>query len=330
MSRSSPAVDEAAPWAGATRPYDLVKELVVALVVVGLLTVVLAAVFSSPDETGVTLQRWASAAPSDFVTTAAMELDGSSTSAGYGAPYNHNGSGQALGPLHLQRWLGVRIPVDPAGDFVLSPLRTVRGDPSVAAAVATYTAASAAQRQTWASNFTTAVAAAPNSDPTQITAGDYGPVPTLTTSLLGLAQSGALDSQLVTPGGGFYQSDYTRPLLFLADGSYLSDLAQRRHLAGNQWGMMNETGNFPGQAWLWLYTFWYQISPFKHSGNGDALVWAVMLILSLGLVLVPFIPGVRSIPRLVPVHRLIWRSYYRAHPLASAPPADAAGPPAGT
>ena len=32
--------------------------------------------------------------------------------------------------------------------------------------------------------------------------------------------------------------------------------------------MMNETGNYPGQAWLWLYTFWYQIPPFSSSGNG--------------------------------------------------------------
>jgi hypothetical protein len=28
-------------------------------------------------------------------------------------------------------------------------------------------------------------------------------------------------------------------------------------------------------------------------------------------VLVPFIPGIRSIPKLVPIHRLIWRNYYR-------------------
>ena len=24
--------------------------------------------------------------------------------------------------------------------------------------------------------------------------------------------------------------------------------------------MMNETGNYPGQPWMWLYTFWYQIA----------------------------------------------------------------------
>jgi hypothetical protein len=32
------------------------------------------------------------------------------------------------------------------------------------------------------------------------------------------------------------------------------------------------------------------------------------------LLLVPFIPGLRDIPRLIPVHRLIWRSWYRSDP----------------
>jgi hypothetical protein len=75
--------------------------------------------------------------------------------------------------------------------------------------------------------------------------------------------------------------------------------------------MMNETGNYPGQAWLWLYTFWYQISPFKTSKNADAQVWAIMMVLTLVLVLLPLIPGLRSIPRVIPVYRLIWRNYYR-------------------
>jgi hypothetical protein len=35
-------------------------------------------------------------------------------------------------------------------------------------------------------------------------------------------------------------------------------------------------------------------------------------VLTLGLVFAPFLPGVRDIPRLVPVHRLIWRDYYRS------------------
>jgi hypothetical protein len=32
------------------------------------------------------------------------------------------------------------------------------------------------------------------------------------------------------------------------------------------------------------------------------------------LLAIPFIPGLRDIPRLIPVHRLVWRSYYRPGP----------------
>ena len=48
-----------------------------------------------------------------------------------------------------------------------------------------------------------------------------------------------------------------------------------------------------------------------HSDNADALVWALMMVLSAALVLVPFIPGVRAIPKATRVYRLIWRDHYR-------------------
>ena len=76
--------------------------------------------------------------------------------------------------------------------------------------------------------------------------------------------------------------------------------------------MMNETGNFPGQAWLWLYTLWYQVPPMNQSSNGDVEVWAIMMALTVMLALVPFIPGLRSIPRWLGIYRLIWRSHYRS------------------
>lgn len=79
-----------------TRPYDLVKEFVIALAVVGLLTVLLAAVFSSPDRKALTLANWAKAAPADVIATATAELAGTSTSAQYGPPYNNNAAGQKL------------------------------------------------------------------------------------------------------------------------------------------------------------------------------------------------------------------------------------------
>jgi hypothetical protein len=53
------------------------------------------------------------------------------------------------------------------------------------------------------------------------------------------------------------------------------------------------------------------VQPFSTSGNADALVWGLMMVLSALLVLVPFIPGLRSLPRWIPVHRLVWREYYR-------------------
>jgi hypothetical protein len=309
--RSAARDPAASPWRGPTRPYDLVKELVIAVVIVSLLVLALAAVLSSPDVPGVTIQRWARADPSDFIATSTTELDETSLSASYGPPYNHNGPGQKIGPLALQKLAGVRIPIDSAHDFVIGPLQTITGDPTLTAELTRYTRASMSQQQRWASNYNQAIQNAPAQDPGNVRAGDYGPVPTLTARLLELAQSGALDSQLVNPGSGFYQSDYTRPLLFLSDSGYLANLAQAQHLSGKQWGMTNEPGSYPGQAWLWLYTFWYQIRPFTHSGNADALIWGIMLVLSLALVLVPFIPGVRSIPKRIPIYRLIWRDYYR-------------------
>ncbi len=297
------------PYSFGSRPYDLVKEFVIALVAVLALTFALAAVFSSPDEKPMTIAAWAKADPGDFTTTALAELDGSSATAGYGPPYNTAADGQKLGPLALARAAGVTHPIDTAQAFVVGPLASAPQSPAVTTALSTYNGASADQQTKWTNAYSDALTKA-NGDPTRVAAGDYGPVPVLLGQLLKQAQAGSLDGALLSEGG-FYQTDYTLPLLFLADGSDLAAQAQNDHLAGNQWGMMNETGNFPGQAWLWLYTFWYQISPYDHSANADALVWGTMAALSLLFVFLPFIPGLRSIPRLVPVYRLIWRQHYR-------------------
>ena len=296
------------------RRYDLVKEFVIALGAVLVLTVVLSVVFSSPDDRPVTLSSWAKAAPNDFVATAVAELNGTSDTATYGPPYTDTpGAGQKVGPVDTQGWAGVRHPIDTARDFVLIPLRSaVQGDPALATALVLYLAAPAAQQHAWATAYETALGKAPDGDPAKVAPGGYGPVPLMMSRLLALARDGGLDGVLLSEGGTrFYQTDYTKPLLFLADGSYLSTLAEARHLSGDQWGMMNETGDYPGQPWLWLYTFWYQIPPFSTSENADAQVWVLMGVLSLAFVLVPFIPGVRSIPRLIPVYRLIWRDHYR-------------------
>jgi hypothetical protein len=132
-------------------------------------------------------------------------------------------AGQKLGPLPLQRWGGVREPVDTANDFVLDPLRAVPHDATLTAALTTYTAAAADQQNTWASGYADTLSKAPDGDPAKVPAGDYGPVPTLAGRLLDLAGSGGLDGALTSEHSQIYASDYTKPLLFLADGSYLED-----------------------------------------------------------------------------------------------------------
>ncbi|HET8616769.1 MAG TPA: cytochrome b N-terminal domain-containing protein [Actinomycetales bacterium] len=296
-----------------TRPYDLVKEFVAALVVMTLLTAGLAGVFSSPDEPAITMQRWAQEAPGDVVATATGELAGTTASATYGPPYNRNGSGQSLLGVPLQKWGGVRLPVSSAS-LVLQPLAAVRDDPALAHALASWQAATPATQSGWADAYANALSKAPGGDPAQAVAGSYGPVPVIANGLLTLARSGGLEGAL-TSSGSFYGGDQTRSLLLLSDGAYLEDVARAQRLGGDQWGMMNETGNYPGQPWMWLYTFWYQVKPFSTSENADALVWGLMMLLTLALMFLPLIPGLRSIPRWVPVHRLIWRDYYRRQPL---------------
>jgi len=291
-----------------TRSYDLVKEFVIALALMTGLSLVLAGIFSSPDDPPITMSGWAKAAPEDVTATAAGELAGTTTSATYGAPYNHASEGQSVLGLKLQKWGGVGIPVSSA-DLVLQPLRSVSGDPRTALALARWDAMSPADRTRAATAYADALAQAPNGDPAAVAVGTYGPVPALAQAFVRLARSGGLEGSL-TSSGTFYGGDQTRSMLLLSDGAYLEDAAVADHLGGDQWGMMNEVGNYPGQPWMWLYTFWYQVKPFSTSENADAQVWMLMMGLTLVLMFMPWIPGLRSIPRWIPVHRLVWRDHY--------------------
>jgi len=307
--RYRPDVD-VAPWKGGHSPYDIVKEGTIALVVVGLLTIALAVVFGSPDEKAITIKTWSNATPVDFAMTALSELNQTSTSAQYGAPYNTAAVGQKLGPLELAKWVGARIPINTARDFVLNPLKALPDQPTLTTDLQQWSNASTSLRSLWLTNYTNASTHMKYANgQVMVTANNVGPVPLFINDLTLMARTGALDQALVTQAG-FYTTDFTLPLLFLADGSYLANLAQAQHLTGNQWGMMNETGNYPGQAWLWLYTFWYQVAPFNTSSNADVLVWGVMMALSVVLLFVPFIPGLRTIPRKSRIYRLIWREHY--------------------
>jgi hypothetical protein len=321
--------DDTQQWQGRYYPYDLVKELCIAVGVIGLLAVLLTILFSSPDDKPSTVAQWSRSLPANFVTTAAGELNGTSPTATYGPPYNHNGEGQHAWIIKPQKWLGVSHPIDTAKDFVLDPLKTVPNDPALASAIAQYEAAGEPQKKAWGEAYAKpleelATAEEEKKPPpsgvkvdestgtvTVTPSGVAGPVPTLMSSLLALAQSGGVDGSLLT-SKQFFQTDYTKPLLFMADGGLLEKRAEEQHLLGEQWGMMNETGSYPGQAWLWLYALWYQVEPFKSSENADLLVMMIMGVLSLAFILIPFIPIINRIPRWIPIYKLIWREHYRS------------------
>jgi hypothetical protein len=312
MSRPQP--DQEVYYRGIpTVPYDLLKELVIAFVASGVVIIALAFALSSPDVPPLTIQAWAQADPVDFVTTATSELAGTSFSGAYGPPYTDGSdSVQAIGPIAPQQWAGNAVHLDTAKDFVLGPLGTAAvGNPDLEAALGAYGSADDQTRQAWLDAYTTALATGTTDNgAVTVAAGSYGPVPVLMANLLGVARSGGLDGLLLA-GGHFFETNYTGPLLFMGDGGYLAGLAEDQHLLGSQWGMMNETGSYPGQEWLWLYSMWYQLPPYNTASNADLLVVLTMLALTLVLAFVPHIPVLRDIPRWLPIHRLIWRDYYR-------------------
>ena len=146
-------------WKGAYRPYDIVKEGLIAFLAVAVLVVLLAVVFSSPNEPAITLKTWSVADPVDFGQTAITELDGSSGTATYGPPYNNTpDASQHIGFFEPAQWFGVHQPIDTAQDFVLGPLRTLVYQPATQAALDRYEGASAAQQSAWTMAYEKAVA----------------------------------------------------------------------------------------------------------------------------------------------------------------------------
>jgi hypothetical protein len=301
---------EAGEWRGPTRRYDILKEGTIASIVVFVIVFGLAALLSSPDDPPVTVQSWAKVAPADFMATAASELAGTSETASYGPPYNTGSSNVQRIGVSWQMLAGVRQPIDPANTFVLSPLsRLAPFNPALSRALASYQSASAPQQQAWGQAYLTAVnnVSFKGSLPSVPSAED-GPLPVLISTELSLARSGAIDADLLAQQP-FYGTNYTKPLLFLEDGSYFASKASADHLTGSQWGVMNETGSYPGQPWLWLYTLWYQVPGFTSSANVDLIAVYLTGLATILLLAVPFIPGLSDIPRFIPIHRLVWRQW---------------------
>jgi hypothetical protein len=314
-----------ADWRGPTRRYDIIKEASIATLVAVVLVVALAALLSSPDIPPLTISTWARLAPADFVGTAVSELTGTSETATYGPPYNNqSGSVQRI-LFSPQQIVGERQRINSAQTFVLAPLEKLApSDLALAAALERYNRASPATQRSWDNVYSKAITKLAFRGGTLVVprAAD-GPVPVMIASELTLARSGALDADLIA-SQAFYGSNFTKPLLFLEDGQLFSNVATADHLSGSQWGVMNETGSYPGQPWLWLYSLWYQVPGFDNSANVDLIAIYLTGAATILLLAVPFIPGLRDVPRLVPIHRLIWRQWY------DEPEPDRDGTPLGT
>jgi hypothetical protein len=276
-----------------------------------LLAILLAVLFSSPDEAPSTIGQWSRHEPVNFLETADAELSGTSATAEYGPPYNHKSAGEHAAFFRPQKWLGVTHPIDPGEDYVIGPLRMVP-DPTLRREIGEYLAAQSYLKADGVNGYKREIRTArvgPHGS-VYVRPGEYENVENLMRALLNLAQSGGLDGDPLTSRQRL-QTDYTAPLLFMADGGLLRRRAERQHLPTNQWIMMDETGSYPGQPWLWPYAVWYRVEPFKSSTNADCLVMLTVAALSLALICVPLLPGVRDMPRWLPLHRLIWRERHR-------------------
>ena len=247
-------------------------------------------------------RAWARVAPDDFLATAASELNGTSETATYGPPYNsQDGSVQRL-LFSPQTIPGVTQPVERRAGLRARAAGRARARPTRPSPPRWPPTGRrpAAQQLKWANAYADAVTKVTfaNGAPVVPAAAD-GPVPALMADELSLARSGALDADLLAQQP-FYGTNFTKPLLFMEDGAYFGNQAQALGLTGSQWGVMNETGSYPGQPWLWLYTLWYQVPGWTNSANIDMIAVYMTGLGTVLLLLVPFIPGLRDIPRLDP------------------------------
>lgn len=297
-------------------PYDLIKEMLVALGIMGALVLLLSIVFSTPDVPALTAKQVAKQAPQLLLQNALDDLAGQDAISTYGPPYNNTkGAAQSIAGLSPQQWAGVQIPINSAQVNVIHPLTDIEPvNPSLKAPLIAWLTASQSQQNVWVQHVESALSKSKMVGnalvlPTQ-TPGDYGPLPVMLNAYLSLAQTGLLEDAIDGGTGPMPVIDRTKSLLLFQDAPDAA-YASKLDMTGDEWGIIKETGNYPGAVWLWFYTLLYQIPPFSTSDSADLWVVLTTGLVTILLVLTPFIPGLRSIPRIVGIHKLIWRRYYR-------------------
>ena len=310
MSKRSEAYLRGVPM----KRYDMIREGLIVLGVVTLVIVLLAALLGTPNYPTVTAKEVATKQPLLFLDRSLSYFSGQSGLQTYGPPYtrDYQNAQEVFGFISPARWVGVVSPVNAQQDLAMKPLERIAVlNPEVATALATYQQASSDQQQSWIKSYSGALKKATDDNAKVILAqGDYGPVATLMNGMLNLARAGllegALDSSSLLP----YNLNNTKSLLFL-EGHIETRVARHLDELGNQWGMTNETGPYPGAWWLWPYAFLYQIPGIANSPNADLIAGLIVAAAFLILVFLPVLPGLNRIPYLIPVYRLIWRDWYR-------------------
>src|SRR6185312_5395553 len=173
--------------------------LILAVGAVALLSVILAVMFSSPDEPPITIRQWSRQSPIDFLKTAVDELGQTSGTAEYGPPYNHDGSGQHAAFLRPQKWLGVSHPIDTAEDYVIGPLRSVP-NALLQRQITEYLHASRNLKIDGLESMERVLSqlTAGSGGSVTIPPGEYENVDSMMKALLDLAQSGGFDDAVLT------------------------------------------------------------------------------------------------------------------------------------
>jgi hypothetical protein len=303
-----------------TKHYDLLREGIIVLAFVAVVVIVLAAAFGSPDYPTVNGENVARNQPISYLKTTVgilLQNDVSGVS-GYGPPYQKNDSAaQHLGPIAPATWFGTTRPLDPPRDLVLAPLaRVAIVNPAYAAPLAQFQAAPPAQQQKWLSAYNSALdKATVNGSTVQLPTGDYGPVRPMMNGMLALGQAGLLEGALAA-GGKYYPYGYdlSKQLLYFALAPpYVDSATHLVQLGDPQWGIVHETGNYPGAWWLDAYQVWYELPPIADSDNADLIVVTIMTAIFLVILFLPFIPGLNRLPHVLKVYRFVWRDWYRNH-----------------
>lgn len=251
----------------------------------------------SPNYPRATIAQTSRQDPGGAALAFTQELAGTSSSAG-------NQKEFGLGP--------------PGALFVTGPLTSFAPllGGNVPGALTQYRTAPASQQARWTGNYLKALEAitprsmgggmetgmSPDYAKINTLHGDFGPVPTLVKADVGLAQSGHLEQYLEAREPGHTLHLVT---IWLYDHPKMLNDAVANGLTDDQWGMVKERAYNVGPWYLIIPAIIHVKLPGGVNGRGFVL-WNLLAALIFIFVL-PLVPGVRSLPRLLRLHRPIVR-----------------------